>query len=169
MRVAVEEFDAADGPLAAAQVNGARLAAGGNPVPDFDLFIRAVRVMNHYSVKLDRAARDAKLNALKSALVSAYADSVAIPRAGDRRLSEIGPGSGSSDDVQPVERHSRHGTPRPVRYAVAEIDATDGPFAAAQVDGARLASGGDPIPDFDLFTRAVRVVDHYALKLDRGA
>jgi hypothetical protein len=125
--------------------------------------------MNHYSVKLNRAACDAKLNAMKSALVSAYPDYVAIPRAAHRRLSKVSPVHGFSDDVQPVERHSRLRTPRPIRITVAEFDAADRAFTAAQVDGARLATGWNPVADLELFTGSVRVVNHYALKLNRAA
>jgi hypothetical protein len=51
--------------------------------------------MNHYALKLNRAACDAKLKALKSALVSADPDSVIISLSIDRRLSKIDPAPGA--------------------------------------------------------------------------
>jgi hypothetical protein len=73
------------------QVDGARLAAGLNVVTELDLFTCAVRVINHHALELDRGACDAKLKALKSALVSAYRNSVTIPQAVHRSLSKKDP------------------------------------------------------------------------------
>jgi hypothetical protein len=170
--VAIKEFDTADRPVITAQIDGTRLPSRRNPVTNFYLFARAVRVMNHYSVKLNRAACDTKLDALKSAFASSDPDSVVIPPSAHRRLSQIVPGSGSSDVIQPVERHSRLNPPRPIRPirpAVAEFDASDSPFITLQVDGARLTTGGNPIPNFEFITCSVRVVNHYALKRNRSA
>jgi hypothetical protein len=85
------------------QVDGARLAAGLNVVAEFDLITGTVRVINHHALELDRSARDAKLNAPKSAFVSAYNNSVTIPHAVHRRLSKEFPGSGPMINFHPVE------------------------------------------------------------------
>jgi hypothetical protein len=89
----VEEIDAVDHPVIATQVDGPRLAAGGDIVADLDLFTRAVRVTNHQALELDWGTRDAKLNASKCAFRSAYHDCVTIPLAVYRRLSEENPPS----------------------------------------------------------------------------
>src|SRR5262245_8788460 len=91
---AVEEFDATDHPFIAAQVNGPCLAAGLDVVAELNLFTCAVRVTDHHALELDRGARDAKLNAAKSAFRSSYCDCVTIPLAVHRRLSEQDPGTG---------------------------------------------------------------------------
>src|SRR5262249_24773139 len=134
-----------------------------------DLVTRAVPVMNHYAIKLDRGARDAKLNAPKSTFGSAKRDSVKIPLAVHRRLSEQYPGTGPRIEFLSVERHSRSRAMPHSSFAVEEIDTADPPIGAAQVDGPRLDAGGNVVAALDFFARAVRVTDHHALELDRGA
>jgi hypothetical protein len=68
-----------------------------------------------------------------------------------------------------VERHSRSRARPPVRFAVEEFDAIDHAVGATQVDGPRLAAGGNALANLDLFIRAVPETDHYAIKFDRGA
>jgi hypothetical protein len=85
---AVEEIYAADHPVIAAQVDGPRLAAGGDVVAELDLFAGPIRETDHHALELDRGARDAKLNASKCPFRSAYRDCVTIPLAVHRRLSE---------------------------------------------------------------------------------
>jgi hypothetical protein len=166
---AVEEFDATDYPFIAAQVDGPRLAAGLDEVANLDLFTCAVRVTDHHALELDRGARDAKLNASKSAFRSAYRNRVTIPLAVHRRLSEQDPGTGPIFEFIAVERHSRSRARPPVPFTVEEFDAIDHAVSAAQVDGPGLAAGWDAIANLDLFSRAVPEMNQHAIKLDRGA
>ena len=106
-RFAVEEINAADYPVIAAQIYGPRLAAGGDFVAELDLFTCTVSVMDHHALEFNRGAKDAKLNAPKSAFSSAYRDCVTIPLAVHRRLPEQGPGSAPIIELISVERHAR--------------------------------------------------------------
>src|SRR5262245_4096161 len=166
---AVEEFDAADHPFIAAQVNGPRLAAGLDVVAELNLFTCAVPVTDHHALELDGCARDAKLNAAKSAFRSSYCDCVAIPLAVHCSLSEQDPGTGPVIEFLAVERHSRSRARPPSGFAVEKFDAADNPVITAQVDGPRLAAGLDVVAELNLFTCAVPVTDYHALELDRGA
>jgi len=74
----VEELDVVYGALVATQINGARLAPGGDPLPDVDFFTTAVGVMNNHAVKLDRRAVDSDLNSLEPAAPAAHGNPVAI-------------------------------------------------------------------------------------------
>jgi hypothetical protein len=166
---AVEEIYAADYPVIAAQVYGPRLAAGGDVVAELDLFTCTVSVTDHHALELDRSAKDAKLNAPKSAFRSAYRDCVTIPLAVHCGLSEQDPGSGPRNEFISVERHPRSRAMPPSGFAVEEIDAADHPVVTAQVYGPRLAAGGDVVTELDLFAGPVRETNHHALELDRGA
>jgi hypothetical protein len=74
----VEELDAVYGPIVAAQINGARLATGGDSMPDVDFFTAAVGVMNDHVVKLNRRAVDSDLDSLEPAAPAAHGNPVAI-------------------------------------------------------------------------------------------
>src|SRR5262245_7693760 len=163
---AVEEFDAADHPLIAAQVDGPRLAAGGDVVANLDFLTGPVRETNHHALELDRGARDAKLNASKFAFTSAYRDRVKIPLAVHRSLSEQDPGTGPCGAFISVKRHSRSRPRPPSCSATAHFRSADHPLIAAQVDGPRLAAGGDVVANLDFLTGPVRETNHHALELD---
>src|SRR5262245_21087300 len=167
--LAVEEFNATDHPFIAAQVDGPRLAAGGDVVTELNLFTCAVPVTDHHALELDRGARDSKLNASKSAFRSSYCDCVTIPLAVHCSLSEQDPGTGPMIEFLAVERHSRSRALPPSGFAVEEFDTADHSVVTAQIDGPRLAAGLDVVAELYLFTCAVRVTDHHALELDRGA
>jgi hypothetical protein len=87
----VNELDVVYGAVVAAQINGARLAAGGDSLPDIDLFIAAVGVMNDHAVKLNRRAFDSDLNSLEPAAPAAYLDSVTIHSSVHAGLSQKNP------------------------------------------------------------------------------
>jgi hypothetical protein len=69
----------------------------------------------------------------------------------------------------PIEADSRLAPVTPSPSGVEELYAVYGPLVAAQINGARLAPGGDSLPDVDFFTAAVRVMDAHAVKLNRRA
>jgi len=81
-------------PLVAAQINGASLAAGGDSMPDVDLFTAAVCVMNDHAVKLNRRAVDSDLNILEPAAPAAHVNPVAIHSSIQIGLSQINPTAG---------------------------------------------------------------------------
>ncbi len=87
-RIAVAEYDSPDYPVVAFQVDDARISAIGDGSATLDHLTTAVAEMSHYATELDRAPRDFEPDASKSPLVSAYLDSVMIPRAIHRHLSK---------------------------------------------------------------------------------
>src|SRR5262249_15870365 len=87
----VEELDAIYGPLVAAQINGARLAPGGDSPPDVDFCTATIGVMDHQAVKLNRRAVDSDLNSLEPAAPAAHGNLVAIHPSVHTGLSQIGP------------------------------------------------------------------------------
>ena len=68
-----------------------------------------------------------------------------------------------------VKADPRRASVPPPRSGVEELDAVYIPIVAAQINGARLTTGRDSLPDVDFFTTAVGVVNNNALKLDRRA
>jgi len=89
----VEELDAIYGPLVAAQINGSRLAPGGDSLPDVDFFTATVGVMDDHAVKLNRRAVDSDLNSLEPAAPAAHGNPVAIHSSILTGLSQINPGA----------------------------------------------------------------------------
>src|SRR5262245_2189208 len=71
-RPGVPELDAFDHPLTPAKVNHPRSATSIDSVPDRNLFIGAIAVMNHNVLKLDRSAFDANLYRAEPTVVPAY-------------------------------------------------------------------------------------------------
>jgi hypothetical protein len=78
-------------------------------------------------------------------------------------------GSFYSSGSNPVEADSRLAPVAPSPSGVEELDAVYGPLVAAPINGARLAAGGNSLPDVDLFTAPVGVMDDRAVKLYRRA
>jgi len=90
-RPGVPELDALDHPVTAAKVNHSRSAAGIDSVPDRDLFIGAIAVVDHNAIKLDRGAFDSNLDRAEPPVVSAYFDLVVIGVSIHVGLAEIYP------------------------------------------------------------------------------
>jgi len=62
-------------------------------------------------------------------------------------------GSFYSSDSNSVEADSRRASIHPSSSGVEELDVVYGPIVAAQINGARLAAGGDSLPDVDFSLR----------------
>jgi hypothetical protein len=65
-------------PVTPAKIDHPRSAAGIDSVPDRNLFISAIAIMDHDALKLDRSAFDANLDRAKPTVVSAYFDPIVI-------------------------------------------------------------------------------------------
>jgi hypothetical protein len=87
----IEELNAVYCPVVAAQVDGACLATGGDPLPDADLFTAAVGVMDDHATELNRRAIDPDSNSLEPAAPAAHMDSVAIHPSIHAGLSQENP------------------------------------------------------------------------------
>src|SRR5262245_51397352 len=60
-RPGVPDLDAIDHPVTSAKIDHPCFAAGLDPASDRNLFIRAIAVMDHNAIELDRSAFDANL------------------------------------------------------------------------------------------------------------
>jgi hypothetical protein len=77
-RPGVPQLDALNHSVTPAKIYHPRFAAGLDSVPDRNLFIGAVAVMNHNALKLDRSAFDMDLDRTELAIVPAYFDPIVI-------------------------------------------------------------------------------------------
>jgi hypothetical protein len=89
--LAVPKFNRFDHAAIARQIDGARLAASGNPVANDKLFMRAVVEMNDDLLEEDLATFDAQLDGAETAIVLADVNVVVILGSVNVSVAEIVP------------------------------------------------------------------------------
>src|SRR5215813_9154369 len=77
-RLCVPELDALNYPVTPAKIDQPCFASGIDSVPDRNLFIGAIAVMDHNALKLDRSPLDLKLDRAELPVISAYFDFVVV-------------------------------------------------------------------------------------------